>query len=498
MKRQKILTYAAVAVGIVILLILVRWAGIRHLTNLGQKEETRYRQLLHQGNIRSANQTATKTIKIYKNILILDPGNPEVLSSLSQLMSERRNYVEARRYSEMAVKADPGNIENHYYLGLSCMRMKRWDMAEEAISRALKIDPTHGRSIEALARLKIKQKNNKKAREILTGAIESGYGTPEIFFLLYEITRDADRMDMAIDTLEKSLTLDEPPKKAYKELLEWYKKSQQEDKIEQLRKTWLEKYSRDSAEHIRVANSLIRENPKRAEEIYLQATRIERENLESINPAEKDLSAHFILSGFYHRQNRHSEAVEILEELIPFLPNSQALYFYLGFYHYSAEDFKTARRELLRSISIDETNPGPLNLLAWMYLTAPRESPFYNPKEALSLSRRAVARNSKSGAFVDTLARAYYVNGRIQEALRYYGKNERRKRSYSYALYGLALCHYHLGDESKGDNYMKQAVENRFNGWKLVRNDQDISQVRDNPYLQDLLRRHTENEHEEN
>ena len=59
-------------------------------------------------------------------------------------------------------------------------------------------------------------------------------------------------------------------------------------------------------------------------------------------------------------------------------------------------------------------NASVLNNLAWLYATGP--SPFRNPQDALDLALKAVAL-SPAPDILDTLAEAYYINGRYADAL---------------------------------------------------------------------------------
>jgi tetratricopeptide (TPR) repeat protein len=62
----------------------------------------------------------------------------------------------------------------------------------------------------------------------------------------------------------------------------------------------------------------------------------------------------------------------------------------------------------------DPENASVLNNLAWLYATGP--SPFRNPQDALNLALKAVAL-SPAPDILDTLAEAYYINGRYADAL---------------------------------------------------------------------------------
>ena len=56
-----------------------------------------------------------------------------------------------------------------------------------------------------------------------------------------------------------------------------------------------------------------------------------------------------------------------------------------------------------------------MNNLAWLLITAPDET-LRDPKRAVLLAERAVSLK-RSSVYLDTLAEAYYVHGRVKEAV---------------------------------------------------------------------------------
>jgi tetratricopeptide (TPR) repeat protein len=76
--------------------------------------------------------------------------------------------------------------------------------------------------------------------------------------------------------------------------------------------------------------------------------------------------------------------------------------------------FGEAKGLLQKRLEHAPDDPQTLNNLAWLYATAP--PPFFDPQAALDLARKA-ARLEPDAYVLDTLAEAYYVNGRYAEAL---------------------------------------------------------------------------------
>jgi Zn-dependent protease with chaperone function len=81
---------------------------------------------------------------------------------------------------------------------------------------------------------------------------------------------------------------------------------------------------------------------------------------------------------------------------------------------YEKGRYSEAESVLRAALMHDPENTSVLNNLAWLYATGP--SPFRNPQDALNLALKAVAL-SPAPDILDTLAEAYYINGRYADAL---------------------------------------------------------------------------------
>ena len=81
---------------------------------------------------------------------------------------------------------------------------------------------------------------------------------------------------------------------------------------------------------------------------------------------------------------------------------------------YEKGRYSEAESVLRAALMHDPENASILNNLAWLYATGP--SPFRNPQDALDLALKAAALSSAPD-ILDTLAEAYYINGRYADAL---------------------------------------------------------------------------------
>ena len=95
-------------------------------------------------------------------------------------------------------------------------------------------------------------------------------------------------------------------------------------------------------------------------------------------------------------------------------PQDITLYQSLAMIYQQMNRFEEAIWTYEKIIRLDQRYAVALNNLAWLLITAPQK--FRNPERSLELAQQAVD-IKKTSIFLDTLAEAYYANGRINKAI---------------------------------------------------------------------------------
>ncbi len=114
------------------------------------------------------------------------------------------------------------------------------------------------------------------------------------------------------------------------------------------------------------------------------------------------------------RELRSEVQLRILERGISQEPGNVEYLAAYGGLLYEKGRYSEAESVLRAALMHDPRNASVLNNLAWLYATGP--SPFRNPEDALDLALKAAAL-SPAPDILDTLAEAYYINGRYADAL---------------------------------------------------------------------------------
>lgn len=98
------------------------------------------------------------------------------------------------------------------------------------------------------------------------------------------------------------------------------------------------------------------------------------------------------------------------------MPKDAALTAALADTYLQKEQFEKAIAEYKRAIEMDPRQAQPYNNLAWLYATC-KDEKLRNPAESLRLARKAVELAPRAASLWDTLAEAYFVNQRYNEAI---------------------------------------------------------------------------------
>ncbi len=114
------------------------------------------------------------------------------------------------------------------------------------------------------------------------------------------------------------------------------------------------------------------------------------------------------------RLTRHM-AIKRLNQMIEEQPRNVDFYIHLAMLYHEMEKHKEAVGAYEKAMLLDPERGEVMNNLAWLLVTSPEEG-LFDRERGVRLAERAVGME-RSPTFLDTLAEAYFVNGRIAEAI---------------------------------------------------------------------------------
>lgn len=469
--------------NILIIVVVITFLAVVVFVALPHYNNYLYDQLMIQAekDFKASNYAEAKNG--YNRLLELRPDSTEVIIKLGNISLADRNYDKAVEYFEEGLKKEPDNANLNFDLAQAYYKQGRIDKAEEFYRKTLLLNKKHPNVARRIAVIMWGRGEKQEALSVLkeTAAVHSPDEDPLTYNYLGEYLLALNQEKEAKIYLEKLMTIKKPPKESIALLMKIYHKEKETEKIDRLYEKMLTAYSHQTSTYIQVSDYYenFMKNYEKAESVLLLAKDKIRNKIEP----------HIALSEFYKRHKQFDKGIKVLEEALTIEPNSDKLYFMMGLIYYEEGSYAKTETELRRALSIKNDDPSTLNMLAWLYLTAPDETGLYNPKEALKLARRAISYLPGNPAIVDTLGRAYFAGGKFDESLQRYKENLSAGNTLEYAHYGVALCYYKMGNEKQAQDHLNEAIKLGFKDEKLLAHDKDIPLIRDNKSLRSLINR---------
>ncbi len=131
----------------------------------------------------------------------------------------------------------------------------------------------------------------------------------------------------------------------------------------------------------------------------------------------------FVASHYYYRglalyrKGNKDKAIEDFHNVIILDPRWRSAYIYRGLCRMKGGEYKGALSDYKSALKMNPKDSGIHNNLAWLYATANDEK-FRDKGKALEHAKKAAELSKERNAeILDTLARAYFINGKINEAI---------------------------------------------------------------------------------
>ena len=130
----------------------------------------------------------------------------------SQVLEHFREFDEARRVMELAVRLDPRRAPFHHRLGRIAQAQNQTTEAKREFLKAIELEPTYGESLVTLASIETDEGNVKQARALLKRAKHSGNVRPAVLCTLEaKILMSEENLDEAQQLVDAALRHDREP-----------------------------------------------------------------------------------------------------------------------------------------------------------------------------------------------------------------------------------------------------------------------------------------------
>ncbi|WP_407426933.1 tetratricopeptide repeat protein [Treponema sp.] len=113
-----------------------------------------------------------KKLQYLKQIIAIEPNNPEANIELGSEQALKRNYRNARDYYAKALKGDPDNLEALFGHGKMSYYLEKDDDSKQSFNKILELDPHNSQALSYLAKFEAEARQYKKAIEYVLEAVK--------------------------------------------------------------------------------------------------------------------------------------------------------------------------------------------------------------------------------------------------------------------------------------------------------------------------------------
>lgn len=379
-----------------------------------------------------------EAIREYEAALKTDPGVSYIHTRLAADYLFLKKPDKALAEIDKALSLDPADLRPRFMAAIVYTSMGRYSDAQKEYEEALRVSPDSILALSSLADIYVMQRKMLEAASVYEKLIEKDKSSDILFFNLGVIYARTGKTEEAISSLKEAARLNGRYLEAYIGLGALY----------EMKKDFaaaIENY--DKAIGIDPANigvyhrlGAVLARAKRYDEalgVYVTLGRIDpndpytyigwanahlarKQADEAIEVLRKGAAAGikdadlYTMLGYAHslKDAASKEALKFYNMALELKPESPAAHFYMAVYYDKLKDGASAERHLREAARIDPGYADAYNYLGYMF--AENGS---NLDEAIKLVKKALEIEPDNGAFVDSLAWAYYKKGMLEEAL---------------------------------------------------------------------------------
>jgi tetratricopeptide (TPR) repeat protein len=171
--------------------------------------------------------------------------------------------------------------------------------------------------------------------------------------------------------------------------------------------TFAEKYRVYQTSIREAKTALDKKDYQKAVELYSKA--LEMSPFEALNYYNRGIAL--------YRLGREREAIDDFDRVLILDPRISTAYIYRGLCRMKSGEYQGALSDYQKALEFNPKDASLHNNLAWLYATAKDEKVRDKIKALEHAVKAAEMSNEKNAEILDTLARVYFINGKIRDAV---------------------------------------------------------------------------------
>lgn len=265
---------------------------------------------------------------LYKRITALEPQNAYALTRLGDLYFDRELYVEAERWYDQAVNADPEMVEAIVGQGNVAMALGLYDRAQDRYKKALELRPDDNTIKLKLAEAYLKGKKLSEARPLIEAVLSASPSNDRALKLMGDLLMAEGKPKEAIDYYERAV--ERNPAWDYRLALgDAYRAAGDVDKALDIYERVKNRYPYRYEPYARLAE-VYKEEGDTEEALFWYGEALKRttdtqvkEDLAKaiVELSPEDLKARFRLANYYYQNYKYSAAIEQYQYILSRSPN---------------------------------------------------------------------------------------------------------------------------------------------------------------------------------
>jgi len=395
-----------------------------------------------------------KAVKMYRRILSLQPvPDPQILLGLGELYINLGHFKKASDVYHQLIDLDPNEGFGYYGVGMAMEALDDTTGAVENYSRALQLSPNLLEARDRLTQIHLARHEWNKALHIYSEAVKKDSTDIPSWLEIADIYQAKSDTTSALKTLNQIKHRFPKDWRAYlntgRILLDQQKfdlaYSEFKEVVELAPKTawgWL--FTGISLVHL---DSLKQSQP------YLK---------KALEIAPNDPLGNYYLGSVFSQLNQSGNAIPYLKTALKVRPNWISALGALANAYDNLKEYTIADSLFQTALRLEPENALILN--NYSYSLAEQGAKL---EEAMKMAEKAVKKEPKNGAYLDTMGWIYFKIGQYQKALEYIEKASLLRGNSAEVIKHLGDVYEKLGMKEKARNAWKKALE-------LDKNNQEI------------------------
>jgi len=301
-----------------------------------------------------------EALELYRQSIVSHPDSLELAVSYTEVLLDHGDMLRCVEWLNEVGRRFPGRIEFYSPMGRALAAVGRFDEAVEVLEIYVTQIGPHQQALDTLWPLYVQTGQSERMLQMLNALAEASQDLNHLHLQAATAALDCDECELAIKTLEQSISLEHDFESAYRYIAYVHKKNDSLDLCIAYFHRLARKYRREThlPLYFEALCTWIDNRPDRAVELYIEV----------IEQAPAYIPTYLDLAAIYMERKAYDRAEVYLERAAEIDPASSDAYHGLGDLYFLRQDWIKAKRSYRKAISLDPRYPAAYHSLVEVML----------------------------------------------------------------------------------------------------------------------------------